>query len=174
MKNILKGFVSGDKKLFYVINDRIKCGLLDNIMPLITRLGGPIFSVLLPVILITMTKNDTRMVGLESLTSLSASHLVVQILKRTIARLRPYDILEKINTFNIYLKDYSFPSGHTTASFSLAVSLALNYSTLMIPLIVIAGMVGISRIYLGVHYPSDVAVGAIIGTMTSITIHSMI
>jgi undecaprenyl-diphosphatase len=173
MKNIVRTIFYGDRKLFYMINGSIKCRLLDGLMPYITKLGGAVVTILLPITLIIIGKNKVRFIGIESLASLSTSHLIVQILKRTITRIRPYDILKHINTFNIYLKDYSFPSGHTTASFSIAVSIGLNVSYLTIPLLFIAGIVGVSRVYLGVHYPSDVVVGGLLGTITSFIIHSM-
>jgi len=91
-----------------------------------------------------------------------------------LARERPYNILQNINTFGIKLKDYSFPSGHTTASFSIATVLSLNIPQLMIPVLILALMVGVSRIYLAVHYPSDVLVGVILGIVSSFATHSSI
>ncbi|RKD31241.1 phosphatase PAP2 family protein [Thermohalobacter berrensis] len=172
MKNIVKYFSFSDKKLFYIFNGTLKCKLLDIIMPYITKLGGAFFTIVSVLLLIVLGKDKVRIIGFESLTSLTASHLLVQILKRTISRIRPYDILKNINTFNITLEDYSFPSGHTTAIFSIAIVLSLNIPSFMIPAIFIATLVGFSRIYLGVHYPSDVVVGIILGSMTSILTHS--
>ena len=64
---------------------------------------------------------------------------------------------------------YSFPSGHTSAAFSLATSVSLEFPKwyVIAPTMLWAGTVGYSRMYLGVHYPSDVLVGAIIGAGTS-------
>ncbi len=66
------------------------------------------------------------------------------------------------------LKDHSFPSGHTTAIFSVVVPLLLYMPVLTIILAPIALSVGISRIYLGLHYPSDVLAGLCLGTLTGI------
>ncbi len=64
---------------------------------------------------------------------------------------------------------YSFPSGHTSAAFSLATSVSLEFPKwyVIAPSMLWAGTVGYSRMYLGVHYPSDVLIGAIIGAGTS-------
>jgi undecaprenyl-diphosphatase len=89
-------------------------------------------------------------------------------------RQRPYSRLIGVNTFKLDLRDYSFPSGHTTAAFSVAVSFALVFPSIMIPLMLAALMVGLSRIYLGVHYPTDVVVGIIIGTVFAIMSNEML
>lgn len=62
--------------------------------------------------------------------------------------------------------NYSFPSGHTSAAFSLATSMSIiNHKWfVVVPSFAWATMVGYSRMYLGVHYPSDVIVGALVGT----------
>jgi len=57
------------------------------------------------------------------------------------------------------LKDYSFPSGHTSASFAIATTIAFNMPRLSIVAFILAFAIGISRIYLGVHYPTDVMAG---------------
>ena len=171
MKILVRCFSFVDKKILYFINRNIKCKFLDKIMPLITELGGAIFTTGFVLMLISFGKNKLRLIGIEALISLSTSQLIVQILKKSLSRERPYNILKNINTFNIKLKDYSFPSGHTTASFSIAMSLAINLPYLSYILLALAGIVGISRVYLGVHYPSDVLVGIFLGSITPIAIH---
>ncbi len=171
MSKLVEYFSFSDKKLFYVLNKKIKCKVLDVVMPRITNLGGAIFSLLLPVVLILLGKDDTRILGFECLTALSVSHIIASILKKITNRERPYNILKNISTFNIELKDYSFPSGHTTASFSLATVLSLNIPYLMTSVIAVATLIAMSRVYVGVHYPSDVIVGIILGSVTSIVIH---
>ena len=68
---------------------------------------------------------------------------------------------------------YSFPSGHTSMAFNVATALTLNYPRwyVYVPAYVWASGVGYSRMYLGVHYPSDVLVGAIVGSGAAILTH---
>ncbi|MEQ8196949.1 MAG: phosphatase PAP2 family protein, partial [Clostridiaceae bacterium] len=70
--------------------------------------------------------------------------------------------------------DYSFPSGHTGSSFAAAVIFFLTLPKKYgIPAMVLAFLIGLSRLYLGVHYPSDVISGAIIGTIIALTVHKI-
>jgi undecaprenyl-diphosphatase len=59
--------------------------------------------------------------------------------------------------------EFSFPSGHTAAAFVMVSILGSFYPVLLLPLVILASFIGISRVYLGVHYPSDVLAGAILG-----------
>lgn len=171
MKNFIRYIHFGDRKLFNLINDKIKCSILDKIMPKITFLGGALVVSLVPLLMIFFGNDNINLVGKEILLSLIVSHLFVQILKRTIGRERPFNIMDTINTFKTDLKDYSFPSGHTTAIFSIITSLSINIPQLKGILLFIAIAIGISRIYVGVHYPSDVLIGSILGTYTSVLLH---
>jgi len=172
MKYLKKFIIHGDKKIFHMFNTRLSCKALDIIMLRITDLGSLIFSGLLPLVLIVINIGKTRLIGIEMLASLSFSQVFVQILKRSLTRERPYNILENIRTFDIVLKDYSFPSGHTTASFSMATVLTYYMPQLMIVFMALALLVGISRVYLAVHYPSDVIVGIVLGVTSSIITHA--
>jgi len=168
MKKALKKF---DEFLIELINIKMSHRYLDALMYRVTNLGGAVFSTLLVISLILIGSTNTKIVGIESLVSLCISQAVVHTLKKILGRERPYNIIEHLNTFGINLKDYSFPSGHTAASFSIATTIALNMPKLTILVFTIAIIVGISRIYLAVHYPTDVAAGIIIGTILAIIVH---
>ena len=95
--------------------------------------------------------------------------VIATSLKFAFHRTRPFntypnDIIKHSNAGS-----YSFPSGHTSAAFSLATSISLEFPKwyVIAPSMLWAGTVGYSRMYLGVHYPSDVLVGALIGAGTS-------
>ena len=169
MKNILKSF---DDYLIKLINDRIKNNFLDKFMYRVTDLGGAIFSTIFSFVLVLFGNDSIRLIGLEALTVLGLSQIVVQGLKLVLSRERPYTIIEQLHTFGINLKDYSFPSGHTTASFSIATVLALNIPGIILLTYFIAMIIGVSRIYLGVHYPTDVVAGIILGIGSSIIVHT--
>lgn len=98
-------------------------------------------------------------------------------LKNIIKRDRP---AMKIDFYEAWIKpsdQFSFPSGHTAAAFLFACLVANFYPSFTIPLYIWASMVGISRVLLGVHYPSDTIAGAILGTACAfwgIYLHSLL
>ncbi len=95
------------------------------------------------------------------------------LMKSLIKRKRPYDELSNVHVLEYEYSDpYSFPSGHATAAFSLATMISLQYSKpeVYIPAFLWAGLVGYGRIYSGVHYPTDVLTGALIGTGWSLLV----
>jgi undecaprenyl-diphosphatase len=108
------------------------------------------------------------MVSFASALSLAVSHLPVQITKKLFPRKRPYLTLDQTRYPVNPLKDHSFPSGHTTAIFSLIIPIMFYIPVLTFLFLPLGLSVGLSRIYLGLHYPSDVAVGGILGTLSGI------
>ncbi len=168
MKNKLKRF---DDLFIEIINRKMGNRYMDYIMYRVTNLGSAPFSALIIFLLVFFGNNKLKNIGVEIFVVLGISQIIVHSLKKLLSRERPYNILEQLNTFGINLKDYSFPSGHTAASFSIATTIALNIPKISIIVFLIAIVVAISRIYLGVHYPTDVAAGIIIGCLSSIIIH---
>ena len=168
MKKRLKAF---DDLFIELINGKMKNKYLDIFMYKVTDLGGAIFSSLFSLVLLVFGNNKVRLIAIEALVILFISQIIVQALKKMLSRERPYVIIEKLNTFGINLSDYSFPSGHTTASFSIATTLALNIPGLTYFVFILATIIGISRIYLGVHYPTDVAAGIILGVGSALVVH---
>lgn len=86
-------------------------------------------------------------------------------LKELIARPRPYDAYPGMLDFYELQNDFSMPSGHTSGAFATATALSLKYPKwyVITPAFIWAGAVGFSRMHLGVHYPSDVLAGAVLG-----------
>lgn len=155
-----------DHRLLYLVNLKIKCPLLDWWMPKITLLGGAVYSI--GAVLLLLCYDD---VGQDGLIALAASHLLVQVLKINFSRRRPYLADDNVHLSHHPLQDYSFPSGHSTAAFTLATILSLTFPWISLLFIPLACAVGISRIYLGLHYPTDVGVGAVIGMAFAVGIH---
>ncbi|UUZ83211.1 phosphatase PAP2 family protein [Paenibacillus sp. P26] len=111
-----------------------------------------------------------RTAGIECCAALAASHLPVAIIKKKYPRLRPYLVLPDTHTCKKPLTDHSFPSGHTTAIFSLTVPLMFTGPWALAFLLPLASLVGLSRIYLGQHYPSDCLAGSLIGSGTAMMV----
>ncbi|MEM1116259.1 MAG: phosphatase PAP2 family protein [Bacteroidota bacterium] len=104
---------------------------------------------------------------------------ITVLLKRVINRPRPYVALDGVEARDErHMGDdifdpYSFPSGHTSSSFAIATSLSLSYPEwyVIAPSAVWASAMGVTRIWHGVHYPTDVLVGALIGTASGVAVH---
>lgn len=129
---------------------------------MITHLGGTTSTLLSSMVPIWFD-NPLREGARRAAIILVASHVVVQILKRTVSRARPASAECIVNAPD----RYSFPSGHAAASLSIAVGFASAHPTMAAPLIVAAGVVGASRVVLGVHFPADVLTGQMIALMTA-------
>ena len=137
--------------------------LFDAVMPWITRLGDyGILWIFCALVLLVIPK--TRRVGGILAVSLALEALLCNvILKPLVARTRPYEVNTMIELLIARPLDYSFPSGHTAAAFASALALYFGRNRLWIPALILAVLLAFSRMYLYVHYPSDVLAGALIG-----------
>ncbi len=150
------------------IAEHLHCGFLDSIMPVITAFGnGGIFWIALALLLMFIPKY--RKAGFTMGAALLMGLLVCNLtLKPLAARIRPYDyqlehFAKSITLLIAAPHDYSFPSGHTIASFEGATALLLHDRKLGIPAMVLAVCIAFSRLYLYVHYPTDVLVSIVLG-----------
>lgn len=157
-------FRTSEERMFYFINRRLQHHALDRLLSGITHLGGAICTVLISLAIWIFGPYPWKTVGLESLVAVFTSHIPVALIKLTYPRLRPYMVIPGTKTGKNLLTDHSFPSGHTTAIFSLVTPVILLVPMLASVLLPLAFLVAISRIYLGLHYPSDVLAGALLGT----------
>ncbi|MCD7032658.1 phosphatase PAP2 family protein [Metabacillus sp. GX 13764] len=133
----------------------------------VTHVGGAASTIAVCLILIFFTSGPVRAAGIASGLALALSHIPVAIVKKLYPRKRPYITLHETKVPANPLEDHSFPSGHTTAIFSVVIPLLLFFPGLAVLLIPLGISVGLSRIYLGLHYPSDVLAGFLLGTSTS-------
>ncbi|MCM1091055.1 MAG: phosphatase PAP2 family protein [Butyrivibrio sp.] len=126
------------------------------------------------VSVLLMIPERTRRVGCMGICALLLSLLVNNmILKNLVARARPYDAIPALLPLIRKPGGFSFPSGHTASSFAAAGLFVRNLPRgLGVPLLLLAVLIGISRVYLGVHYPSDVIAGALSGWLISMAVEN--
>ncbi|WP_150272969.1 phosphatase PAP2 family protein [Paenibacillus tepidiphilus] len=164
MIRIFRKLHAWEQRLFQWINGRLHHPFLNFWLFYLTHLGGATSTISINGLIWVFSPQPLRTVGLQALVALAVSHLPVAVAKKLYPRMRPYLALPGTNTFHNPLKDHSFPSGHTTAIFASTVPYMAAYPGLAVILLPLAATVGFSRIYLGLHYPSDVLAGAVIGT----------
>ena len=157
-----------DCRLFRQVNRYFNHQNLNRFLRIITHFGGARFTIFTTILLIMITSGSVQFIVISSAISLAVSHIPVAIAKKFFPRKRPYVVLEQINVLADPLKDHSFPSGHTTAIFSIIVPFIVLNPLLATILLPIGMVVGISRIFLGLHYPSDVLIGMLLGSSTGL------
>ena len=161
--------ISFDLPILDWIQANLQSGFMDKFMPFITIFGDAgIFWMVWAGVLLIFRK--TRKMGIGMFIAMILGLLVCNItLKPLVARIRPYDL--QLEEFGVTIKllsgamhDFSFPSGHTIASFEAAVVLLKNSKKMGIPAMILAILISFSRMYLYVHYPTDVIASVILGT----------
>lgn len=147
------------------IQENLRGPFLDAVMPAVTSLGnGGMIWLALGVILLILPKY--RRVGASVLVGLGLEVLCCNLLlKPLVARVRPCDVNAAVQLLIPRPDDFSFPSGHTGASFAAASALYFSQTRLWIPSLALAVLIAFSRLYLYVHYPTDVLAGALLGIM---------
>lgn len=147
--------------------------VLTPIMKFITNLGYKgLFLIALSLAFFIFKK--TRKIGLAMLISLALSVLFTNIIiKPIVNRPRPFEIDTTIKDVILSLglklpDDASFPSGHTSAAFAAAIACIGINKKIGIPCVILAVLIGVSRLYLNVHFPTDVIAGLVVGTLCGI------
>ena len=145
------------------IRETFSTRFLDVFFSTITRFADHgIGWIVLSVLLIAFKK--TRKMGISMGLALIIGYITGNMfLKNVIGRVRPYDFAGNVDLLVDRLSDFSFPSGHTLCSFEGAFAVFIRNKKWGIAAIVFAFLIALSRLYLYVHYPSDVLVGALMG-----------
>lgn len=161
---------------FYIldfIQSHIRCDFLDFLFSHITMLGnGGIIWIL--ICLCLLLKKDYRKAGICILLSMLIGNLLgEQIIKPLIARPRPF----VQNSFDLIIpppSGYSFPSGHTASSFCVALFLTMINRRFAVPAYILASAIAFSRLYLYVHFPTDVLAGMILGSVCALAVYFLL
>ncbi len=131
----------------------------------ITHLGGVQVTVTASVVPLAFGHPLLQAAAFNALMTLGVSRFIVEIMKRSLGRPRPSAGMG-CSTFIEDPDRFSCPSGHATAAMSIAVVYVMAFPAYAVPLLALAMAVGISRVFLGVHYPGDVVIGQAIAILT--------
>ncbi|MGG7162924.1 phosphatase PAP2 family protein [Clostridium ihumii] len=159
-----------DKAIIDFVHKKLNNPIFNYTMPMITHLGdGGFIWVLISGLMLLKSKD--RKLGVLCLIALAVSTFFTEgVIKNIVERVRPiirYPIEKPLISIP---KSYSFPSGHTSSSFAVATILFVMMPHFKIIPIVLAVLIGFSRVYLYVHYPTDVFVGMIIGILSAVMV----
>ena len=156
-----------DEGALWWIAQRLRMAWLDPLVMFYTNLGngGLCF---IAVALLLLAFRQTRKAGATALTALAFGAVVTNLtIKPLISRARPWVVLKTLETLATSGDPNSFPSGHTCSAFAFGVAVAavLPWKWAKAAALIAAALMGFSRLYVGVHFPSDVLAGAVIGTL---------
>ena len=162
-------FLPFDSPILLWIQSNLRVDAITPVVKLITHLGDKgLFWIVLTLALMAWRK--TRRTGIVCAISMVIGLLVTNlVIKNWVGRIRPYEVIDGLVCLVNPEKDFSFPSGHTTNSLACAVVLfRLMPKKYGVPALVLAILIALSRLYVGVHYPTDVIGGAIIGVCSAL------
>jgi undecaprenyl-diphosphatase len=152
-----------DRRLFTLINDLPHSATSDRYVSVLSDLGEGLGWVAGGVALAILGGRKGRRAGMATaLASVAATYVVQTRVKPLFRRVRPF-VNREARVVGVRPPDHSFPSGHTASSFAAATALAIFYPKAAPVAYTVATGVGLSRVHLGVHFPSDAAVGGVIG-----------
>ena len=159
--------------VLYWIREHLTCPFLDWLMPPLSALSahGEIW-IVLALVLVCFPK--TRRAGVTMALTLILCLCIGNLtLKPLIGRVRPYDVVD-VPLLVEKLSDFSFPSGHTLASVGAATALTLYYRRWGAVALTLAAAIAFSRLYLFVHYPTDVVAGTLLGVALALLARFMV
>lgn len=169
MTDLLTALLSLDSNILLWIQENLRSDLLTPFFRFITTSGNDgLIWIAITCFLLAFKK--TRKTGIMCALALIFSLVFTNFLiKPLVARIRPYDVMDALSILIEKPHDFSFPSGHSSAAFATAwVMFRSLPKRLGIPAIIYAVLMAFSRLYFGVHYPSDVVGGIVLGVLYAV------
>jgi undecaprenyl-diphosphatase len=159
---------SMDYNLLMQIHNLTQNSFLDSVMPYISAVGD-LGAIWIVFSLILLANKKYRTVGIMCLAALLLTTTIGEgVLKNLLQRPRPFVQYPSIQILIPKPPSFSFPSGHTASSFAAAWILSRNLKKAALPAYILAVAIAFSRLYLMVHYPSDILGGVLLGTVCAI------
>jgi len=155
-----------DTSLFFLINKGLQNSFFDLIMLLLTKRAYMLLVLIVIPVFSRERRKGLQVLGL-CLLSLAVADSSANILKHLFERPRPCSILEGVRLLVGCGRSFSFPSNHAVNVFAVAATFSYFYRKAVIPMLFLAFLIAFSRIYVGVHYPSDVIAGALWGSVVA-------
>ena len=167
-----------DEGALRFIAEHLRAPWLDGAVVFYTKLGN-LGAVFFAAAIILLCIRKTRRYGITALAGLGIGVLEVNvIIKPLVNRPRPYAVMEDFTSLLHSSDGFSFPSGHTNAAFAFAVALCFalpkKYRAWKWTAVAAAALMGLSRLYVGVHYPTDVLAGVVTGSLAGAAGHWLV
>ena len=161
-----------DFSILYWIQDNLRNSFMDFVMPLFSNLqdGGLIW---ISIAVVMLFFKRTRYCGIAVLFAMGIDTLITEYgIKNIVCRVRPCNLVDDVNMLVKKPTSYSFPSNHSASAFAgaVAVMLTIKKKAWTIPAFVFSGIISFSRMYVFVHFPSDVFAGILLGSAVAVLV----
>lgn len=165
--NISRKINNVDSYILFIMRKYLRKRYLDILMPIVTSMGNLGFIWVVMAVALILNKPYRAIGDIVILTLIISTIVGEGIVKHIVKRVRPCYHENNVNLLIAKPMSYSFPSGHTVSSYAVAGVLSVYFPQQKLLFMIIAFLIALSRIYLYVHYPTDVIGGIIIGILCS-------